>query len=332
MQFDRMKRREFITLLGGAATWPFAARAQQRPKPVIGYLSPADPDSSSDLVAMFRKGLREAGYVEGQNTAIEFRWAHHESDRMPELATDLVRREVAVIAALAGDATARAAKAVTNTVPIVFLVGDDPVQSGIVATLNQPGGYVTGITTMNVDIGPKWLGLLHELLPGARRFAVLVNSENRLGTQSMITQVQDAGLTNDLQTVVLFASTARELDEAVARIAKFRAEALLIMPDAFFLARCEQLAALAMSYRVPAIYAIRNFPQAGGLMSYGSSYAEAHRQAGIYVGRILNGERPGDLPVMRSTKFEFVLNLKTVKALGLDVPPTLLSLADEVIE
>ena len=328
-----MKRREFITLVGGAAAaWPLPARAQQAGLAVVGYLSGFDPEPSSNLVAEFRKGLSEAGYVEGQNVAIEFRWGRHESDRLPELATDLVRRHVAVIATLAGDVVARAAKAATTTIPIVFATGGDPVQSGLVASLNRPGGNITGVTTMNTDMGPKWLGLLHELLPAAKRFAVLVNIEDRLAAQAMITQVQDAALINDLQIVVLFASSDRELDEAVARVGQLRAEALLILPTDLFLQRREQIAALALSHRVPSIYAIRAFPEAGGLMCYGSSFAEVHRQVGVYVGRILRGEKPGDLPVIRSTKFEFVINLKTAKALGLTIPPTLLARADEVIE
>ena len=300
--------------------------------PIIGYLSPLDPEPTSFLVAAFRKGLGEAGFVEGQNVAIEFRWGRHESDRFPELAADLVRRKVAVITTMGSNAVARAAKAATTSIPIVFAVGDDPVKNGLVAALNRPGGNVTGVTTMNTDIGPKWLELLRELLPSARRFAVLVNSEDRMGAQSMITQVQAAALTNDLQIVVLFASSDRELDEAVAQLAQLRAEALLIMPDALFLDRREQIATLALSHRVPTIYAIPAFPQAGGLMSYGSSFAEVHREVGTYAGRILKGEKPGELPVLRSTKFELVINLKTAKAIGLTIPPTFLARADEVIE
>jgi putative tryptophan/tyrosine transport system substrate-binding protein len=328
-----MRRRDFISLVGGAAAaWPLGARAQQAALPVIGYLSPLDPEPTSYLVAAFRKGLSEAGYVEGQNVAIEYRWGRHESDRFPELAADLVRRKVAVITTMGSNAVARAAKAATTSIPIVFAVGDDPVKNGLVAALNRPGGNVTGVTSMNTDIGPKWLELLHELLPAARRFAVLVNSEDRMGAQSMITQVQAAALTNDLQIVVLFASTSRELDEAVAHLAQLRAEALLIMPDALFLDRREQIATLALSHRVPAIYAIPAFPQAGGLMSYGSSFAEVLSQVGTYAGRILKGEKPGELPVLRSTKFELVINLKTAKAIGLTIPPTFLARADEVIE
>jgi len=322
-----------MTLVGGAAAaWPLGARAQPAAVPIVGYLSPLDPEASANLVAAFRDGLSEAGYVDGRNVAIEFRWGRHESDRLPELATDLVRRQVAVITTMGSDAAARAAKAATTSIPIVFAVGDDPVKNGLVAALNRPGGNVTGVTTMNIDIGPKWLELLHELLPAARRFAVLVNSEDRLGAQSMITQVQAAALTNDLQIVVLFASTDRELDEAVPQLAQLRAEGLLIMPDALFLDHREHIATLALSHRVPAIYAIRAFPEAGGLMSYGSSFAEVHRQVGAYAGRILKGEKPAELPVLRSTKFELVINLKTAKAFGLTIPPTLLARADGVIE
>ena len=327
-----MRRRDFILGSGATVAWPFAARAQQATLPIIGYLSPLDPEPTSYLVAAFRKGLSEVGFVEGQNVAIEFRWGRHESDHFPELAADLVRRKVAVITAMGSNALARAAKAATASIPIVFAVGDDPVKNGLVAALNRPGGNVTGVTSMNTDIGPKWLELLHELLPGARRFAVLVNSEDRMGAQSMITQVQAAALTNDLQIVVLFASTSGELDEAVAQLGQLRAEALLIMPDALFLDRREQIATLALSHRVPTIYAIPAFPQAGGLMSYGSSFAELHRHVGIYAGRILKGEKPGELPVLRSTKFELVINLKTAKAIGLTIPPTFLARADEVIE
>jgi putative tryptophan/tyrosine transport system substrate-binding protein len=328
-----MRRRDFVALVGGAAAaWPLSARAQQAALPIVGYLSPLDPEPSSTLVAAFRKGLSELGYVEGQNVAIEYRWGLHESDRLPELATDLVRRKAAVIATLGSNAAARAAKAATTSIPIIFTTGDDPVKNGLVAALNRPGGNVTGVTTMNIDIGPKWLELLHELLPAAKRFAVLVNSEDRLGTQSMITQVQAAALTNDLQIVVVFASNDHELADAVTQLAQLHAEALLIMPDALFLDRRQQIAALALRHRVPTIYAIRAFPEAGGLMSYGSSFAEAHRQVGVYAGRILKGEKPAELPVLRSTKFELVINLKTAKALGLTIPPTFVARADEVIE
>ena len=328
-----MRRREFIIFASGAAAaWPLIARAQQTTFPIVGYLSPLDPEPGSNLVAAFRKGLSEAGYAEGQNVAVEFRFGRHESDRLPELATDLVRRQVAVIATLGSNAAARAAKAATTSIPIVFATRDDPVKNGLVAALNRPGGNITGVTTMNIDIGPKWLELLHELLPAAKRFAVLVNSEDRLATQSMITEVQAAALINDLQIVILFASSDRELGEAFAHFKQLRAEALLIMPDALFLDHREQIAALALSHRVPTIYAIRAFPEAGGLMSYGSSFADAHRQVGVYVGRILKGEKPAGLPVLRSTKFEFVINLKTAKALAVTIPPTFLARADEVIE
>jgi putative tryptophan/tyrosine transport system substrate-binding protein len=327
-----MRRREFVTLLGGAAAaWPLAVRAQQSTLPIIGYLSALDPEPSSNLLPAFRKGLSEIGYIEGQNVSIEFRFARHESDRLPGLATDLVRRQVAVITTI-GSATARAAKAATTSIPIVFATGDDPVKNGLVAALNRPGGNITGVTSMNIDLGPKWLDLLHEVQPAAKRFAVLVNSEDRLATQSMITQVQAAALANDLQIVILFASSERELDEAFASLAQVHAEALLIMPDALFLDYRAQIAALALRYRVSTIYAIRAFAEVGGLMSYGSSFAEVHRQVGAYAGRILKGEKPAELPVLRSTKFELVINLKTAKALGIAVPPKLLALADEVIE
>jgi putative tryptophan/tyrosine transport system substrate-binding protein len=320
-------------LAGGVVlAWPLTARAQKPALPVVGYLSPLDPEPTSNLVAEFRKGLSEVGYVEGQNVAIEFRFGRHESDRLPELASDLVRRQVAVIATLGSNACARAAKAATTSIPIVFATGDDPVKNGLVAALNRPGGNITGVTTMNIDIGPKWLELLHEMLPTAKRFAVLVNSEDRLATQSMITQVQAAALANDLQIVILFASSDRELQDAFENLAQLQAAALLIMPDALFLDHREQIAALALSRRMPTIYAIRAFVEGGGLMSYGSSFAEVHRLAGVYAGRILKGEKPSELPVLRSTKFEFAINLKTAKALGLSIPAALLATADKVIE
>jgi putative tryptophan/tyrosine transport system substrate-binding protein len=328
-----MRRRDFVTFVGGAAAaWPLIAGAQQAALPIVGYLSPLDPGASGNFVAAFRKGLSEVGCVEGKNVAVEYRFGRHESDRLPELATDLVRRQVAVIATLGSNAAARAAKAATTSIPIVFATGDDPVKNGLVSALNRPGGNMTGVTTMNIDIGPKWLELLHELLPTAKRFAVLVNSEDRLATQSMITQVQNAAFANELQIVILFASSDRELQEAFAHLARLRAEALLIMPDALFLDHREQIAALALSYRVPAIYAIRAFPEVGGLMSYGSDFVDVHRMVGTYAGRIIKGEKPSELPVLRSTKFEFVINLKTANAMGLTIPPMLQARADEVIE
>jgi putative ABC transport system substrate-binding protein len=327
-----MKRREFITLLGGAAAaWPRAARAQQPTMPVVGYLYAGSPEPTAHLVAAFRKGLGEVGYVEGQNVAVEFRWTHNDNNRLPELAADLVRRRVAVIATPGSIATALAAKAATATIPIVFSAGADPVQAGLVASLNRPGGNITGVLTMNNEIGAKRLGLLHELLPGAARFAVLVNPSNPTA-ESTIADAQAAASTIGRQIEVLTASTNRDIDAAFAILMQKRVDALLVVPDPLFVNRRVQLQSLATRHAVPAIYSVRENVEAGGLMSYGSSLTDLFRQNGIYVGRILRGEKPTDLPVMRATRFEFVINLQTARLLGIDIPATLLAIADEVIE
>jgi putative ABC transport system substrate-binding protein len=326
-----MKRREFITLLGGAATWPLAARAQQPAMPVVGFLYPGAPEANANLVAAFRKGLSETGYVEGQNVAIEYRWADNQYDRLPAMAADLVRRQVAVIAAAASTAAAVAAKAATKTIPIVFSGGGDPVQTGLVASLNRPGGNVTGISSMNVELGAKRLGILHELLPSATRFAVLVNPNSPL-TEPFVADVRAAAGAIGRSIEVLTASTNREIDAAFANLVQKRAEALVILPDPLFINRRVQLATLAVRHALPAIYPFREDAEAGGLMSYGSSLGYAFHQAGIYTGRILKGEKPADLPISRATKFEFVINLQTAKLLGLDIRPSLLAIADEVIE
>jgi putative tryptophan/tyrosine transport system substrate-binding protein len=331
-----MRRREFITLLGGATvasvSSPLTASAQQAaPLPVIGYLSHGTPEGTTALVAAVRKGLREAGLVEGKNVTSEFRWAHHDADRLPALAADLVQRRVALIVTLDTVPAARAAKAATTEIPIVFALGTDPVQAGLVASLNRPGGNITGISTMNLDLGSKWVGLLHELLPAAKRFAVLVNIENADSARSIITRTQAAALTLGLQTEFLFAGVEREIGAALADLGA-RAQALIIHPDVLFLQNREKLATLAIREKLAALYSVREFPQAGGLMSYGSSFVEAHQQAGVYAGRILKGEKPGELPVQQATKFDFVINLKTAKTIGLDIPPTLLARADDVIE
>jgi putative tryptophan/tyrosine transport system substrate-binding protein len=327
-----MRRREFITLLGGtAAAWPLAARAQQAPAPVIGYLSHATPEGGADFVAAVRKGLGEAGLVDGRDVASEFRWARHVADRLPALATDLVQRRVALIVTLDTVPAARAAKAATAEIPIVFALGTDPVQAGLVASLNHPGGNITGNSTMNLDLGTKWVGLLRELLPTARRFAVLVNIENADSARSIITRTQEAAFALGVQTELLFASVEPDIDAALAGLGA-RAQALIIHPDVLFLQHREKLARLAIREKLPALYSTRNFPLAGGLMSYGSSFLEAHRQTGLYAGRILKGDKPGDLPVQRATKFDLVINLKTAKAIGIDIPATLLVRADEVIE
>jgi putative ABC transport system substrate-binding protein len=336
MQFTDLKRREFITLLGGAtATWPLTARAQQTqaaaPLPVIGYLAQGTPEGTADLVATVRKGLGEAGVVEDKDVTSELRWARNDADRLPGLAIDLVQRRVAVIVVLDTVAAARAAKAATAEVPIVFTVGTDPVQAGLVASLNRPGGNVTGFSTMNVDLGPKYVGLLHELLPTAKRFAVLVNIANAEVARSLITGTQGATLMIGMQSEVLFASNEDEIDAALAGLGD-RSQALIIQSDVLFRQHVEKLAALAIRERLPALYPLRDFVKAGGLMSYGSSWLDAHRQGGVYAGRILKGEKPGDLPVQRATKFELIINLQTAKTIGIDIPATLLARVDEVIE
>ena len=327
-----MNRREFIALLGGAsAAWPLAARAQQPAMPVIGFLHGGSPEPNVKPVAAFRKGLAEAGYVEGRNVAIEFRWAAGHDDRLPELAADLIRRRVAVIATPLSTQAALAAKAATTTIPIVFGTGGDPVALGLVTSFNRPGGNVTGITFMTAELGAKHLGLLHELLPQAARFVALVNPTSSYA-EAFIKDLQAGARTLGLQAEVLYAGSDREIDAAFATLVQRRADALLNAPDALFTSRRAQLVALSRRHAVPSIHAIREFPEAGALMSYGPNLANAYQQTGIYTGRILKGERPADLPVAQPIKFELVINLKTARALGLNVPDKLLALADEVIE
>jgi len=324
-------RRAFVSLVGGAAaTWPLAARAQTS-LPIIGFLAQGTPEATAALIAAVRDGLGDAGLVEGKDYTSEFRSARGDADLLPGLAAELVQRRVAVIMALDTLAAVRAAKLATTQIPIVFVVGADPVKAGFVESLNQPGGNITGISTMSLEIGPKWVGLLHELLPAAKRIAVLVNVENADAARLMITDTQDAGFSIGLQTEIVFASNADEIAPALAGLGA-RSQALLIQPDVLFRQHFDKLAALAIREKLPTLYSDPLFPQAGGLMSYGWSFIEAHRPAGVYVGRILKGEKPGDLPVQRATKFDFVLNLKTAKAIGLDIPPLLLARADEVIE
>jgi putative ABC transport system substrate-binding protein len=328
-----MQRREFLTLLGGgAAAWPLAAHAQQQALPVIGYLDAGSAEQAVNLVAAFRKGLSEVGYVEGRNVAIEFRWANNENAHLPELAADLVRRQVAMIVTPQSTASVAAAKAATTTIPIVFGTGADPVQAGLVASLNRPGGNVTGISFMNVELAAKRLGLLHELLPGATRFAALVNPNNPLIADPFIADVQSAASTIGGQVEVFTATSNRDIDRSFASLVQGRAEGLLIAPDTLLFNSRVQLATLAARHAVPAVYPNREFAEVGGLMSYGTRLADAYRQTGIYAGRILKGAKPGDLPVMRATKFELVINLQTARAIGLTVSPDLLSIADEVIE
>jgi ABC-type uncharacterized transport system substrate-binding protein len=323
-----MQRRDFITLLGGAAAaWPMAARAQQPAMPVIGYLQA----SSAQVTAEFRKGLSEIGYVEGRNVAIDFRAANNQVDKLPELAADLVRRRVAVILASGGAASAHAAQAATASIPIVFYGGDDPVATGLVASLSRPGGNVTGIAFLSAELGPKRLGLLKELVPGAASYAVLVNPGNP-ATGSIVAELRAAAATIGKQIEFFSASSNREIDAAFADLVRRGADALVIGSSFLFSNRRAQLATLAAHHRLPAIYYDRGATEVGGLMSYGASIADAARQAGIYTGRILKGEKPADLPVMQAVKFEFVINLQTARTLGLQVPPGLLAIADEVIE
>jgi putative ABC transport system substrate-binding protein len=327
-----MRRRKFISLLGGAVAWPLVARAQQPAMPVIGFLSNASPDLYADRLRAFRQGLKEAGYVEGQNVAIEYRWAGGENERLPFLAMGLARRQVAVIVAAGGTPSAVVAKAETATIPIVFGVAADPVKVGLVASLNRPGGNLTGVTNLNVEIGPKRLEVLHELLPTATSIAVLVNPGNPTIGEPFLRDLQPAARALGLQLHVLNASTDHDFDTVFATLVQLRAGALLISPDTFFNTRSEQLAALSLRHAVPAIYQYRRFAAAGGLISYGSDETESYRLVGIYAGKILNGEKPADLPVVQSTKVELLLNVKTAKALGLTFPQSLLSRADEVIE
>jgi putative ABC transport system substrate-binding protein len=323
-------RREFITLLGGAAAWPLAARAQQPPMPVIGFLSISAHVDRARYLTAFRQGLRESGYVEGQNVAIEYRWAQDQADRLPDLAADLVRRQVTVIAAH-DTPSSIVAKAATTTIPIVFASGGDPVKLSLVASFNRPDGNVTGVTFVVAQLGAKQLGLLHELQPGAVRVGVLVDPNFAL-TQSYVSDVQAAALSIGKQIEVVEAPTGRDIDTAFARLAQKPIDALLVGPSPLLDSRRVQIVTLATYHRVPAIDPLRAFAEAGGLMSYGTSITDAYRQVGVYTGRILKGEKPADLPVLQSTKFEFVINLNTARAFGITFPPGLLAIADEVIE
>jgi len=325
-----VKRRDFITLLGGAAAWPLAARAQQSAMPVIGLLSGSSLVGRTHMLTAFLRGLRESGYVEGENVAIEYRWAQDHYDRLPDLAADLIRRRVAMIAAI-DTAAAIAAKAATTTVPVVFASGGDPVREGLVASLSRPGGNVTGVSFLASETGTKLLGLLLELLPGAVRIGALVDPKWPI-TEPFVADVRAAAAAIKKPIDVLPASTGSDIDAVFAGFAQKPVDALVVGGSPLTNSRRVQIATLAAYRRVPAIYTLREPVEVGGLMSYGASIVDAERQAGIYAGRILKGQKPADLPVMQSTKFEFVINLNTAKAFGLSFPPGLLAIADEVIE
>jgi putative tryptophan/tyrosine transport system substrate-binding protein len=327
-----MRRREFIRLIGGAAaTWPFAARAQQAAMPVIGYLSSASPDRDAGRLRAFRQGLRETGFIEGRNVAIEYRWADEQHDRLPVLAADLVHQQVAIIAQAGHVLGVFAAKAATTTIPIVFVTGVDPVGLGLVASLSRPGVNLTGVTTLGIELEPKRLELLHGLIPAARTVGALVNRMHPIA-EAQSSELQAAARALGLKLQVLDASTERDFDAVFARLAELQADGLVIATDGFFISQSVHLARLAVRHAMPAIFQLRTFAAAGGLMSYGGDFAEMYRQSGVYVGRILKGEKPVDLPVQQVTRVELVLNLKTAKTLGLEIPPSLLARADEVIE
>jgi putative ABC transport system substrate-binding protein len=327
-----IQRREFIAGLGGAVAWPLVARAQQRAMPVVGLLDSGSAESNRRILGPFRQGLGEAGYVEGKNLAVEYRWADDRYDRLPALAADLVRRGVKVIAVPASTPASLAAKAATSAIPIVFGVNDDPVKLGLVASLARPGGNATGVNFFVGELVAKRLGLLRELVPAAARVAVLVNPDATRTTETVVKDVGAAARDLGLQVRILNASTIREIDAAFTNLVRERVEAVFVGPDPFFNTRRVQLALLAARHAVPAAYSVREYVEAGGLMSYGTSLVDMWHQVGVYTGRILEGVQPRDLPVVQSTRFELVINLSAANALGVDVPPTLLAIADEVIE
>ena len=331
MHFRQWKRREFITLLGGAAAWPLGARAQQAAMPVVGYLGSTTPEMSIKRLAAFRKGLRDAGFEEGQNMAIEFRWADGHEERMPELVADLIRRGVAVIVAPASTAGALAAKAATTTIPIVFATGSDPVALGLVPSLSRPGGNVTGVTILGVELTAKRLSLLRELTPQATRFVALVNPRSVMA-DGIVKNVEASAPIFGLPVEIVHASTDRELVAALSGLSQRAGAVLLVTVDGFFFNRRALIVTLAARHALPTVYYSREYAEVGGLISYGSNVDNVIELSGIYTGRILKGEKPADMPVAEPTKFELVINLVTAKALGFDIPPTLLALADEVIE
>ena len=328
-----MRRREFIILLGGAAAWPLAARAQQPAMPVIGFLGATSPDAANaDYLRVFRQALKESGYVEGENVAIEYRWAETQLDRLPALAAELVSRRVAVVVSVEGPPVVFAAKTATTTIPIVFVISDDPVRLGLVASLARPGGNLTGINFVSNELVAKRLELLRELVPGAARVAVLVNPANTANTETTLRDVEPAARAVGFQIQVLNADTSREIDAAFATIVRDRPDALFSASSPYFTSRRIQLVQLAARHAIPATYPGRQYVEVGGLMSYGANIADAWRQLGVYTARILKGIKPADLPVVQASKFELVINHQTARMLGLTVPPTLLSTADEVIE
>jgi putative ABC transport system substrate-binding protein len=332
MHFEQLRRRDFITLAGCAAAWPLAARAQQQAMPVIGLIYAGFPETSVARVVAFRQGLSQAGYLENQNVTIEYRWAEGRYDRYPEFIADLIRRKVNVIVTGANTSASLAAKAATSTIPIVFGAAEDPVKLGLVASLARPGSNATGVNFYIAELAAKRLGLLRELVPAAVRVTLLVNPKNSTTTASTVKDVQTAAPTFGLEIKVLNASTIREIDEAYAGMTRGRVDALFVGPDPLFSNRRVQLAIAAARHVLPATYAGRDYVEAGGLMSYGTNILDAYRQLGLYAGRILKGEKPMDLPVLQSSKFELVINAQTARTLGLNVPPTLLARADEVIE
>ena len=328
-----MRRRDFIrAIVGSSVAWPLAARAQQPTMPIVGLLDQRSPDALGDRLRGFRQGLRESGFIEGQNVAIEYRWAENKSDRLPDLAADLVRRQVAVIAATSGFSPALAAKTATTTIPIVFIVSDDPIKLGLVANLARPDGNLTGINFFSGELAPKRLELLRELVPGATRVAILVNPANAEYAETTINQAGMAARTLGLQIQLLKASTIPEINAVFATFVSARPDALFVGHDPFFNSRRTQLVQLAARYAVPASFSAREFAEAGGLMSYGANIADAWRQAGAYAGSMLKGAKPADLPVVQSNKFELVINNQTASMLGVTVPPSLLAIADDVIE
>jgi putative ABC transport system substrate-binding protein len=329
----RVRRREFIVALcGAAAAWPLVARAQQAGMPVVGYLDIGSPTGSAQFIAAFREGLSKAGHFEGRNITIEYRWADGHSDRLQELAADLVRRQVAVIATPGSTAAALAAKAATKTIPIIFTTGADPVEAGLVTTLNRPGGNITGVSTLNVKVGPKRLELLHEVIPSAGVLALLVNPNNPVLTEPLSRDSQSAARALGLELHILHASNDSEIEAAFVTLNGMHAGGLVIGSDSFFNSRSAQLATLALQHSIPAVYQYRDFTAAGGFISYGGSLTDTFQLTGMYAGRVLNGEKPAELPVQQSTKVELIVNLKTARALGLTVPTALLVRADEVVE